>query len=255
MIRLRVATPAGFAARHPRDRATWLALLGFYWLCMLMGFGPESWARLQRPEGLGYPPIIHVHAVAFVGWLALLSVQMALVQSGRVALHRRLGPWGAGLAAAMLVLGPAASLTMNRLTLGQPGVDHAFIIVTFSEMALFGLLVALALYLRGDAPAHRRLMLVASFALTSGGFGRWWGGSILVTFGDGYWPSFMASHLGTLLLLAGMAGHDLATRRRLHPAFLIGAGLVLAVLLAAEAVYGSAWWPPLAVQLIRGATA
>lgn len=152
----------------------------------------------------------------------------------------------------MLVLGPATSITMNRLTLGQPGVDHAFIIVTYSEMALFGLLVALALWCRRDGAAHRRLMLTASFALSSAGFGRWWGPAILQGFGDHVWSSFMASHLGTLLLLAGMGGHDLATRRRLHPAFVGGAGLVVVVLVLAELVYASDWWPPLAAAFLRG---
>jgi hypothetical protein len=250
-----IRTPPGFAARRPHDRAAVLGLLGLYWLMMAMGFGPESLARLQRPEGLGYPWIVHAHAVAFVGWLVLLSVQVALVQGGRIGLHRWLGRWGGALALAMLVLGPATSLTMNGQTLGQPGVDHGFVIVTWVEIALFGGLVALALWFRTDAAAHRRLMLIASFAMTSGGFGRWWGACILAAWGDGAWASFLASHLGTLILLGLMAGHDLATRRGLHPALVTGAGLVLAGLVAAEAVYQSRWWPPLAVQLIRAATA
>ena len=47
-----------------------------------------------------YPPAIHIHAAAFVGWLALLTVQITFIRRGRYDLHRRLGVFGGALAVA-----------------------------------------------------------------------------------------------------------------------------------------------------------
>lgn len=248
---MHVITPSDFAARHPHDRLVWPALLACMWLAMLMGFVPEAMARMRRPQGLDYPLIVHLHAAAFVGWLVLLATQVALVRSGRVALHRRLGVAGALLAMAMLALGPATSLHMARLKLDLPDVNHGFIAITFTEMALFGLLVALALYWRRDSATHRRLMLIATFALASAGFGRWWGKAISAFAGKDWLGDVLSDHLGSFLLLAALGVHDLVTRCRLHPAYVGGAGLTVSALLLAEFVRNAAWWPPIALAVVR----
>ncbi len=248
---MHMITPSDFAVRHPLDRLVWPALLACLWLAMLMGFVPEALARMRRPQGLDYPLIVHLHAAAFVGWLVLLTTQVALVRSGRVALHRRLGVAGAGLAMAMLVLGPATSLHMAQLKLDKPEVNHGFFAITFTEMALFGLLVALALYWRRDSATHRRLMLIATFALASAGFGRWWGKSISAFAGNDWLGDVLSGHLGSFLLIAGLGVHDLLTRGRLHPAYVWGSGLIVSALLLAEFVRNTNWWPPIALAIVR----
>jgi hypothetical protein len=48
------------------------------WVGVLSGFGTDSFKHL-REYGLDYPLIVHLHAVAFVGWLVLFTVQVALI--------------------------------------------------------------------------------------------------------------------------------------------------------------------------------
>src|SRR5688500_13690478 len=55
---------------------------------ILAGFGLN--AALGR-SSFAVPLIYHVHAFVFFGWVALYVAQNALVFSGNLALHRRLG--------------------------------------------------------------------------------------------------------------------------------------------------------------------
>jgi hypothetical protein len=91
--------------RPPPDRGAFLLLTALVWIAILSGFGTDSFDHVQK-HGLDYPLIVHFHAVAFLGWLTLFTVQVALISNGRPDLHRRLGMAGALLAGLMVVLGP-----------------------------------------------------------------------------------------------------------------------------------------------------
>lgn len=58
----------------------------------------------------GLPLLLHVHGMVFTCWVLLFVAQPAFVANGSMALHRKLGWVGAGLAAAMVVMGIAATL-------------------------------------------------------------------------------------------------------------------------------------------------
>ena len=81
-------------------------------MAVLSGFGTDTFNHLSK-YGLDYPLIVHFHAVAFVGYLALFTVQVALIRTARADIHRRLGIAGAALAAIMVVLGPATALVVD----------------------------------------------------------------------------------------------------------------------------------------------
>jgi hypothetical protein len=66
----------------------------------------REWAMLHAPS----EPIFYVHGGLFTAWLLVLLVQTWLVGAGRVDLHRRLGRFGAGLAALAFVGGVVAIL-------------------------------------------------------------------------------------------------------------------------------------------------
>jgi len=62
-------------------------------VAVLSGFGTERIEHV-RQYGLDYPLIVHFHAVAFVGWLALFTVQALLIRNTRQAASGP-GLWGA----------------------------------------------------------------------------------------------------------------------------------------------------------------
>jgi hypothetical protein len=49
-------------------------------------------------------PLVHVHAAVATLWISLLTIQVALITSRRIAWHRQLGMFGAALVMAMVVL-------------------------------------------------------------------------------------------------------------------------------------------------------
>src|SRR3954462_8209278 len=60
------------------------------------------------------PPLVHAHAIMFMGWVAIYLAQNVLVATDRMAIHRRLGWLAAGWIVPMIVLGFGVTLAMVR---------------------------------------------------------------------------------------------------------------------------------------------
>ena len=160
--------------RQRWDKYAFPVFVALIWLVILMGFVPEIVLK-YRKQGFNYPLAVHIHAAVYVSWLILLTVQTVLISRGRVALHRRLGALGAGLAALVVWMGLVATYVVENLMLGTPRADPAFISTLLVDVLNFGSLATAGFLLRRDAPAHKRLMLLATMSLLQAGFIRWWG--------------------------------------------------------------------------------
>jgi uncharacterized membrane protein YozB (DUF420 family) len=245
-----VATGADrFAPQDARDRYALPAFVALVWVGILMGFAPEIAGQI-RDSRFTYPVAVHIHAAVFVGWLALLTSQVALVRTGRVARHRRLGAVGPWLAGAVVLMGLVVSYVVDRMEHGTPKGDTPFLSIQLIDMVNFGSLAAAALLLRRDAAAHKRLILLATFSLVDAGFSRWWGKGLEAALGKGFLGEWMAVFLGNILLIVGLGLYDLATRRRLHPAYVVGAAWALSWQALAIYLYVAPWWPAVAARLI-----
>src|SRR5215213_10723532 len=51
------------------------------------------------------PPLVHAHAIVFMGWVAIYLAQNLLVGAGRLDIHRKLGWIAAGWIFPMVLLG------------------------------------------------------------------------------------------------------------------------------------------------------
>src|SRR3954452_21099708 len=60
------------------------------------------------------PPLVHAHAIMFMGWVTIYLLQNVLAASGRMALHRRLGWVAVGWIVPMIILGFGVTLAMVR---------------------------------------------------------------------------------------------------------------------------------------------
>jgi hypothetical protein len=194
---------------------------------------------------------VHLHALLFTGWLVLLTVQMMLVRGHRLDLHRRLGLAMAWLIPAMVVIALATAWTVQRQVAALPGPqDPQFISINLTDMLGFATLAGAAILLRRDPPAHKRLMLLSLFYLSTAGFARVW----LLTIGpagtDTFWGFFIAFNLGGDIPVVLLGAYDLATRGRLHPAYVVGAGWILANELAAAWLYFSPGWKMISLKLL-----
>src|SRR5437763_4818693 len=60
------------------------------------------------------PPLVHAHAIMFMGWVTIYLLQNIFAASGRMALHRRLGWVAAGWMGPMIILGFGVTLAIVR---------------------------------------------------------------------------------------------------------------------------------------------
>jgi hypothetical protein len=247
----RMAPPArrNFAPHHGWDRNFHLLYAGLIWLGILMGFGPEVAGRLQG-HAKPFPLIVHFHAAAFVGWLALFTAQILLIRTKRWDVHRKLGFSMIGLAVVMAFLGPATALIADAREIGTPASDPAFLAIQFTDIAAFVGLLATAVVFRNTAAVHKRLILLATIYISDAGFARWLGGPLHRLFGDSPGSFWASAYLATATLMLGMGAYDLLTRRRLHPAWLGGLAWAAAMQITAISLYFSPAWKPVAAHLI-----
>ena len=160
-----------------RDRTFFTAVAIANALIIVAGFGYSTYARLHlgdpRFGGPALPTLVRLHAAVSTVWTVLLIVQTRLIAANRTRLHRRLGIAGAVTAAAVVGLGWVVAVgAMGRgINAGEPGATMAvrFFILPVQELVVFAILVGAALCLRKRADYHKRLMLLGTIALDSGG--------------------------------------------------------------------------------------
>ena len=193
---------------------------GMAWLVLLVvgyGFGRGLGERLlHRAEPL--PWILHVHVLVFAGWVLLFLIQTGLVSRHAVRLHRRLGLFGAGLGTVLPMLGVATALVMRQWHARQGSVHDAFLAISFNDMLTFALAFGLAARWRRQPEFHRRLMLIATCALTVAAFARF--PRALVPANT--WYAYVDVLIGLGLL------RDLIVEGRIHRAYAIGLPCVMA---------------------------
>jgi uncharacterized membrane protein YozB (DUF420 family) len=239
-----------FATRHPADRAFFLVFAVVAIAAVAGGFLPRLSTIFsgERP----WPPFpVHVHAILFYGWIALLTMQVIMVRTGRVGLHRRLGWAGLALAVAMVGVGAWMALTMAEWHL-QRGSDRAlgFLPVPLMDLVIFSLLIGWAVHRRNDSSTHKRLMLLGTTQLLGAGFGR----MNLYSAPETPWfpPLQPALDLyGVLWVIVALAiAFDVLTRGRPHRVWLAAVPLVLALQFAAAALLTWPGFKPMAAGLL-----
>jgi uncharacterized membrane protein YozB (DUF420 family) len=170
----------------------------------------------------GLPLLLHVHGAVFTCWVLLFVAQPAFVARGSLALHRKVGMLGAWLAAAMVIMGLAATVFAIRVDRVPPFFPPAiFLVMNTIGILVFGGLVAGGVALRRNADWHKRLMLCATVSILGPGFGR---ALPMADFG----PAAPLIMFGAIALFA-FAGPvmDLIVRKRIHPAYFWGVGAIL----------------------------
>ena len=218
-----MATPMPRVARAPAERKFFLAMALAMLAVVFVGFARSFFLRPLFPD---WPspsePIFYIHGAAFVAWIALLVTQASLVAARRTDLHRVIGPFGAVLAGAMVVLGTVAALVAARRPTGfvdVPVPPLSFLAIPFFDLILFAAFVGLAVAKRRDAQAHKRWMLLATINLLAAAYARWpgvYGGGPLLFFGL------------TDLFIVALAIWDFRALGRVHPVTLWGGLLLIA---------------------------
>lgn len=225
-----MATAAGAQAARLTFWARMAAGLSIFIVFAFAQFGLRGMVDYRQ-----VPLVMHLHAIAMVIWLGLLTAQAALVGRGATAIHRKLGWASAVMLPLMVVLASLTCITALRTGLKPPFFTPGyFLALVHVSVVLFAMLVAVGVARRGEADWHRRLMVGSTIILMDPALGRVLPMPFIMPWGE--WLS-LAIQLGVVALVVR---HDRRTIGRLHPATL---AVAIAVILSHVLVELMAVWP------------
>lgn len=225
------------ASRKPRKAARYFFVgMGALAVTIVaLAFVPEFEKFAQGTFPI--PWVLHVHAAIMGSWVAAFVVQAYLGAAGRIAMHRRVGPYAVAigwLAWASMIFVEFRALVVHPLPTDIRDYDWnlpgPYVYVTF---AIF---LAWAVHERRRPAWHKRLMTFALFLSLFAAIQRY----LWIPIDYGYGP-FAA--LLDVALLAPLAGYDLYTLNgRLHPATIRGTAVFAATQAILFALWGTDLW-------------
>jgi len=218
----------------------------FLLVLIVAGFGPTFFFRpIIGLEPLPAPALLH--GIVLTSWFVLFHVQASLIRHKNVSLHRILGIVSVGVAALATIgfVWMAVDLYVSRPpNVAEDLVERARLVRILRELTVFAafpIFVGLGFLFRRRKAVHRRMVLLASIALTPPALSR------LVYWPTQVWPDIvMPSRIvgalgGAALLAAFIIVREAVSDGRVHPAiawgipawfaWLVGSGLILPVLM------------------------
>lgn len=147
------------------DRKLVLAAAVAFPLVVLIGYFKSYYAisffQDARPIANA---LVHAHGIVMSAWVLYFVAQVALIRTKNIKLHMTMGFAGIALAGLVIVVGLATAYdAMLIRRSAPPGVDpHGFFLLPVSDMVLFIVLFASAVYYRKRPAEHKGLMLLTA---------------------------------------------------------------------------------------------
>jgi hypothetical protein len=234
-----MATIASSAAvRIRNDRVFYTGMGLAIAATVIWGFAPSFYFSRWMTAPPTTPEIgllLGLHGSVFTMWVALMVVQPMLIAARNLKLHRKLGYLGAGVAAAMTLLGNLAAVAAMHGGFRGLGDPYVFYAVPFFAINSFAVTIFFAVRWRNFADTHKRLILLSNSALLGAAIAR----IPLATIQAGAPFTFIFGP--DLIILAGML-YDWATRGRVHRVWVYGGALMVASQILMMAVMGTGAW-------------
>jgi hypothetical protein len=226
-----------------RERRFYLWSATFLAATTLIGFARTYYFRghFHSPE---LRPFLHYHGAVMTGWIVLFLVQVMLISSHRVRLHRALGYFGAALAVLVVIMGCAATILAAAREVHANSDEVSLRLnvlgLELTQMVLFAAFVGIALWHRRRSDLHKRYMLLATLCMLPNPQLR----MMPFIHNNLVYLAIWSAQIFLVVLIDSFRSH------RLHPAFLRGA--VVANLALYIAQFGSTTdaWRQFAARLI-----
>jgi hypothetical protein len=239
-----MATTVTLKGAIPQRRPLYIALSALMTLIAAVGFWPTYYGPLVRLT-IAQPPLIHVHAIVFTGWLALFAAQALLAANGRLRWHLRLGRIGIAYGVLLVIVGLTTGV-LRSAQLPRGGQAEGLLYVALVDMLLFASFFGAAIRFRRRPDVHKKLMTVAATALLVAAAGRM---SFLPAPPAGLAGMYLV--WSSPLLLAVV--YDLRHIRAVHPVYV--AGLVaFAFRVWSEPLALTSTWSAFATLVFRSAS-
>ncbi len=217
----------------------------------VVGFAPTYWLPMARGT-LVVKPLAHLHALFFYGWLLLFVTQSSLAASGRLVRHRAVGVFGVAVATGMCFVGLAMAVESMRMmdAAGFSDAGRRFAVVPVTGIGLFAVMFAIAVLNVSRPEVHKRVLLAATAGLLQAGVGRWFllflapprpPGVIGPSSPPPVAVTVLPGLLVDLLIVAAMV-HDRRTTGRVHRAYWLAGGALVAVQVLRVPISSTAAW-------------
>lgn len=217
-----------------RERRFFLIMTIVISVLTVAGFGNN----VAQGNAVPNPPIIfHIHALAYIGWLAIAITQGWLALRNNLQWHRLLGMVALAWLPVLVILALAMTIASLRIHGGPPVLGVAeFLFVNSMHVVSFAALTGVAVGLWRKTDWHRRLMLCGAIQVMTPGVGRLLPLPLMGTWILwGIWAVM-------LIYIAAAAIYDLRTRGKVHPAYFWGFG---AITLSVALMRPIAFTPPM----------
>ncbi|MGX7926577.1 hypothetical protein ACWPMX_08395 [Tsuneonella sp. HG094] len=203
----------------------------------ILAFSDNLFIDVGQPSNRD--PKMIAHSVFALGWVVLLAVQAWLVQSGRTARHRAIGPWAFVVAAGLCV---TTAFVFYASFKGIAAMSSD-VVANRLLLPMFAVFTFLAWQNRSRPERHKRYLLLGTLALLSPIVSRLFGPVALLYYPDpGASEADFAFFLFLLCtwggLIASLWVHDWRTLRRVHPITLVGSALIVSTVVGLEL-----FWP------------
>ena len=202
--------------------ATVMALVVVAGFSLQLAMGRSTFASPLR---------VHVHAFAFMGWVAIFLMQSWFATRGSLALHRRLGWIGAGWVVLMLAAASWVVISMMRRgTVPFFFTPQQLLVGDPLSLLCFAGLTWWAVTLRRRTDWHARLHVCAMAAIIPPAFGRMIPMPLLVPY-----AFEVTILLGLMFPVAGMI-RDRRKCGSIHRAWWAGTGAILVTLVLTDLI-------------------
>jgi hypothetical protein len=200
----------------------------------LIGFWP-TYFGLALKGRVHVPPLIHLHAVIYVTWLALFATQVTLAATNRVKLHMQLGRWIMAYGVVVVIAGLMATAQGFGTRFATEDVFRAqrWLFGVLKDLVFFAPFLIAGWIYRRKPEIHKRLMIVATTILVLPAVSRM---SFLGT-PVPIWKFMLIWPLPIYLLMI----HDFYRKRLIHPVYLIGIASMMTMRLILPLGSSHAW--------------
>ncbi|HUR98264.1 MAG TPA: hypothetical protein VMZ26_09400 [Pyrinomonadaceae bacterium] len=152
---------------NPRaaERKLFLAAAIGFPLVVLAGYFKSYYFSSLFPDSRPLAnTLVHAHGLVMSTWVLYFVAQVALIRTKNVKVHMTMGLVGVALAIVVIVVGMATAYDAQLVRgAGPPNVNpHSFFILPVSDMTLFAVLFAGAIYYRKRPTEHKTLMLLTA---------------------------------------------------------------------------------------------
>jgi hypothetical protein len=231
-----VNATAGENARTARssDRRLFLAAAIGFPLVVLIGYFKTYYFSAFFDVRPIANSLVHAHGLVMTLWVAYFVAQVALIRSKNIKLHMTMGMAGIALALVVIVVGMATAVDAQLVRgAAPPGVNpHAFFVLPVSDMTLFAIFFAAAIYYRKRPAEHKSLMLLTAINFMPAALFRIMPeqGSTLTSFG-----------IPVLIAIACLVWHSWK-HGKVNRVFAVGVTMLLLAIPARILLMGSQTW-------------